>query len=144
MENKDGKDVYEKFENMRFSEFSQIFFNALTAMFAQSISSEQDARFAKILIDYIVNTIRNCSQLGLDNELMPIANFSLWQGAIQGDEIFFTFRKETTKSEKLKKLRDMMQETFNEWANKHLGKVVTADDVMENDELKWDLEEEGP
>jgi len=144
VENKDAKDVYEKFENMRFSEFSQIFFNALTAMFAQSISSEQDARFAKILIDYIVNTIRNCSQLGLDNELMPIANFSLWQGVIQGDEIFFTFRKETTKSEKLKKLRDMMQETFNEWANKYLGKVVTADDVMENDELKWDLEEEGP
>lgn len=136
-------DQFEKVENMRFSEYSQIFLNALTAMFAQGIESDEDAQFAKMQIDYIVNMIRNCAHLGLGNKLMPIANFSLWQGAVVEDEIFFTFRKETVKfgkpiSDSLKKLEDMMQKTFNEWSDKYFKGAVHVDEV-ESDDIKWDF-----
>ena len=134
--------MLDKFDEMKFSQLQNIFFNSLTAIFGQDVDSEDTARFSKMLIDYIIRTVHNTTILGLDNKLMPIANFSLWQGVAEGDNAFFTFRKETMKSDKLYELQTMLQETFDKWSDTCLGGAVTFEDTGDDKEAgKWIMPE---
>ena len=127
--------MLKKLEDLKFSEFKRVFMECLAVLFSQGVESEEQARFAKGLIDYIMMRVASCEELGLDNEMLPIFNISLWQGMTEKTMHDFQFKAYTLKcmerKEKLDNLKERIFQTIQEWGLETFNAPVTIREVDE-------------
>lgn len=115
-------------EDMRFSRAQEMFYNLLRIMFAIDVESEEQAVFAKQLVDYIIQHVDDCREKGLVEEMLPIAYISVWQGVKVHNRGIFSIRAkagvETSQDNNLSELLENLKETVFEWGDKTLGGIV--------------------
>lgn len=122
------------FDSMKFSQLRELFYELLRALFASGIDTDEDAVFAKYLIEFILQTINDCREKGLEQKMCPVAYVSLWQGVEVEKRDFYKLRKnylKTIKGTDERNLPDFLnkvQEAMMKWGEECLGGAILIDD----------------
>ena len=131
-------------EELRFSEFRDLFYNTLRAMFAQDIESDEDAIFVKQLLDYILRHIDDSRVKGLEEEMVPIGYITIWQGAKSHNSDIFSIRAQAgikhNEDNNIRELMENLKEAVYKWGDSTLDGVVKLGD--ENSEVSYFLDED--
>ena len=120
-------------ENLKFSEAKSLFYNLLRAMFASEIKTEEDAKFVKQLIDYILRVVEDCRVKGLEEKGIPIAYASIWQNIEDGSIFSTRIQAGITHNDdnNIRELVESMREVFYKWGENTFGEVFKLDEEQE-------------
>jgi len=125
------------------SKLVEMLFEIYRGIFANDVETEEEALFAKALIDFNIRTLASTLQLGVKEKTLPIADISVWQGITHGEENLFKIRVETVGGipgieNGLPLLVEKVNDAIKEWGDVTFGGVVSIDDKDINPEgISW-------
>jgi hypothetical protein len=117
----------------------------LTKLLTKEAVSEDDYEFAKHLLTYFHQILKNCFDLGLGRAMLPIASIVVWYGMAGPDKKEFVYRLSTIGGQpyvelNLQRVAQLLQDAVVQWADENWDGVIDAQ--QENPMWVIDTEEE--
>lgn len=134
------------FGNTKVSELVEHLFTIYKSIFGKGATTERDMLFANALIDYNRRALVNSMNMGIQKDMLPIAEISVWQGVREGDDTFYTVRVETVgggagEANNLDILVSMVQDAINKWGDESFDGFISVFDPDKDDahKVSWIL-----
>lgn len=125
-------------DDIKFSKAREMFYELLRYMFALDVESDQDAVFAKQLVDFIIQNVDIARLKGLEQEMLPVAFITVWQGVKSHNKGIFSVTPRagivTSQENNLSELLQNLKETVWDWGKSLFDGVIVLD---EEDSTKY-------
>ena len=132
------EDDYRKYTRI-FSELD----DSLMKIFSIGSMTEDEIMFARHLTTYVLQTIKNCVEIGMKTGMLPISKIDVWGRYIGQDTQEFTYRLAAIGGQpyeelKLLRISQLLEKAVVQWADESWGGVIDSG----QDVPKWIMDDE--